>query len=54
MLQQVLNPLSWLVLLHLLLWLGISARVLLRPVLEALLAEKGLKLDDFMDAPRAP
>ena len=31
MLQQVLNPLSWLVLLHLLLWLGISARVLLRP-----------------------
>ena len=24
----------------------------LRPVLEALLAEKGLKLDDFMDAPR--
>ena len=26
----------------------------LRPVLEALLAEKGLKLDDFMDAPRAP
>ena len=31
MLQQVLNPLSWLVLLHLLLWLGISARVPLRP-----------------------
>ena len=26
----------------------------LRPVLEALLAEKGLKLDDFIDAPRAP
>jgi len=26
----------------------------LRPVLEALLAEKGLKLDDFMDAPRVP
>jgi cardiolipin synthase len=31
MLQQALNPLAWLVLLHLLLWLGISARVLLRP-----------------------
>lgn len=35
MLQQALNPLAWLALLHLLLWLGISARVLLRRDLSA-------------------